>query len=72
MSDDGAVVEKKGRGRPRANEDGKESKKRGKSIAEKSQAKKEDGEAPAKRGRGRPPKAGKAKKAATKIKVSMI
>lgn len=56
MSDDGAAVEKKGRGRPSkaSSDDVKEPKKRGRSAAEKSPAKKEDGEVPAKRGRGRP------------------
>lgn len=71
MSDDGAVVEKKGRGRPsKGSDDVKEPKKRGRAAAEKSPAKKEDGEAPAKRGRGRP-KGGKTNKAA-KPKVLIL
>lgn len=63
MSDDGAAVEKKGRGRPKASEDVKEPKKRGRASVEKTPAKKEDGETPAKRGRGRP-KGGKSNKTA--------
>lgn len=55
MSDDGAAVEKKGRGRPKSDES-KKAEKRAKPAVEKSVTKKEDGEAPAKRGRGRPKK----------------
>lgn len=61
MSDDGVVVEKKGRGRPAKTDEVKEAKKRKPAAAP-------SGESPAKRGRGRPKKKG----AAAKPKVHFI
>lgn len=55
MSDDGVVVEKKGRGRPAKTDEVKEAKKRKPAAAP-------SGESPAKRGRGRPKKKGSAAK----------
>lgn len=55
MSDDGVVVEKKGRGRPAKTDEVKEAKKRKPAAAP-------SGESPAKRGRGRPKKKGAAAK----------
>lgn len=61
MSDDGVVVEKKGRGRPAKTDEVKEAKKRKPAAAP-------SGESPAKRGRGRPKKKG----AAAKPKVRFL
>jgi len=76
MSDEGSTaVEKKRGGRPAKADKGagdaevKETKKRGKPAADKTDVKKtDDGEAPVKRGRGRPPK-GEKKAAAAKPKA---
>lgn len=51
MADNGAAVEKKGRGRPPKSEDAKKAEKRPRAPA-----KKDDSAPPAKRGRGRPKK----------------